>query len=147
MEWFKIGNSSYIASKTPSTRFELQNEYASRLSALHQGVPVTIISCQKGDGNDQVKRDAIEARLQALLSGDDVICSEFTKTILLAGITEAVHFNINGSEIYAVETAVDVRSGPYYARGSHLHHVYKLQEDPYGAFMIGILPDGANPNS
>lgn len=154
MEWFRLHQSSYIASKTPSVRFQLQNEYTSRLSALHQGVPVVVLSFQDDDDDDHdhdeyhpVDRESVEARLQQLLAGDDVICPEFTKTILLAGVTEEIDFVINGSDIYAVEMAVPLRSGPYYARSSHLHFVYKLQEDPYEAFMMGVLPDSGDHDS
>lgn len=153
MEWFRLHQSSYIASKTPSVRFQLLNEYTSRLSALHQGVPVVVLSFQDDDDDDDndesqpVDRESVEARLQQLLAGDDVICPEFTKTILLAGVTEEIDFVINGSDIYAVEMAVPLRSGPYYARSSHLHFVYKLQEDPYEAFMMGVLPDSGDHDS
>ncbi|TGJ83008.1 hypothetical protein E0Z10_g5781 [Xylaria hypoxylon] len=40
-----------------------------------------------------------------------------------------------------------LRSGPYILVGSDLYQVYRLYDDPYAAFMFGVVNDGASPPS
>lgn len=38
-----------------------------------------------------------------------------------------------------------MREGPYYLIGKSLHRVYKLFDDPFGAFVCGVVPDQDDP--
>ncbi|KAK6388522.1 hypothetical protein LTR65_007859 [Meristemomyces frigidus] len=149
MERFTIGKTYFIAVKNASVDFAVRDSNQQRLGVA-QGSPVTVLALGK---DTQPDRDFLQAELQALLASDDVICPGFTATILLLGSETPVEMGNSGRdfcqsrgcELYAIETTAPIRSGPYYVTGSELRRVYRLQEDPNKAFVMGVVPDNGDP--
>lgn len=146
--WFRIDDKPYLAIRHTSLDFAVKggnsNHDNSRQSNLDSGLPVTVLTL----GEDVIPDcKVLETEIERLLATDDVISPGFTKSILLANLDAPTEIgsrvnelcSSDGFDIYIVSTKMAIRSGPYYATSSGLHHVYKLEEDPLKAFMIGII--------
>lgn len=44
-------------------------------------------------------------------------------------------------QITALEDMAELPSGPYFLHGPNLHQAWRMYDDEFGAFTIGVIPD------
>lgn len=151
MEWFTLDETPYISTRHGHTGYKIR--YGDQIGTdFIKGSPVTVLVLDKAAKLDH---EIIRHQLLALLGKDDVMLPEFLDIVLLVRngnpieitASELEYWSGNGFRIYSVETTGNIRSGPYYATQTEIRKVYKLDNDDYEAFMMGIIPDDDEPGA
>ncbi|KAI1132442.1 amidase signature domain-containing protein [Nemania abortiva] len=120
-------------------------------------LPVTVLFLESGQ---TINSNWLESEKKRMIEYDDVLNESFFKRLILcqppdgqSATEEAlVEFSslrdchvCNGWK--PTMTSSHLRSGPYFINGSALYLVYRLYDDPFGAFVFGVTDDRASPPS
>ncbi|KAI0421194.1 amidase signature domain-containing protein [Xylaria grammica] len=127
-------------------RFSLSNRASSPL-------PVTVLLLEPGQTIDSVW---LERETRRMIEYDDVINDSFFEHLILCYSSHdqpAVEVDIDSASLGNCHVCKGwkpstrdscLRSGPYILRGLDLYPVFRLYDDPYAAFMFGVVNDGAS---
>ncbi|RWA13745.1 hypothetical protein EKO27_g1330 [Xylaria grammica] len=146
---FSCGGANFSASKQPVAHvdsFPVSNRASSPL-------PVTVLLLESGQTIDSIW---LERETRRMIEYDDVINDSFFEHLILCYSSHdqpAVEVDIHSASLgncYVCKgwkpSAANscLRSGPYILRGLDLYPVFRLYDDPYAAFMFGVVNDGAS---
>jgi hypothetical protein len=148
---FSCDGHHFVAPEESSVPFTVGDvETNERRRALSvQGQPVTVLSL----GSKVLPApDKLKSQLQALLEHDDVTQPGFLKMVLVSGPDpnacisqeDRKYYNDHGFELAVIITALPVPTGPYYVFASQLRQIFRLYEDPFDAFALGMICRGSS---
>lgn len=129
-------------------KFALDSQPCARLESELPDGPMLIVRTKDALAVEDQKLDVSVTRM---IAADDVLNDGFTKTIIalpssLGAPGDSVDARIlrpsftHNATFRPLTSWSDTREGPFMLISSYLYKVYRLRNDPYGAFMTGVLP-------
>ncbi|KAJ6260431.1 hypothetical protein Dda_4657 [Drechslerella dactyloides] len=116
--------------------------------------PITILDCPSGSPQ-LVSAAWLDSTVSAMLAADDVFCSFFLDTLVfrvpdaghppptVARETDEVFQRMGVRRHYFLQSKDRIASGPYFLReGGKIVEAMRVYDDPYGAFLYGVVQDG-----
>jgi hypothetical protein len=151
---FSCDGHLFVAPEESSVSFAIgeTETHESRTPLPAQGEPVFVFSLDHGEF--PAPKD-LEWELRNLLAHDDVTQDGFLKTLLIndrdgnfcISEEDRSQYNVWGWEFTIIATSSPVPIGPYYAFASELRQVFRLYEDPFEAFVFGMISRGGSNQS
>ncbi|KAF3923470.1 hypothetical protein ABW21_db0208090 [Orbilia brochopaga] len=125
-------------------------------SAVNTGIPITIIDYPPCLPQD-ISAAWLKRTISEMLSVDDVFCAFFLETLLfrvpgigsgapLPNVAQVTHEALKGMGVrqwYFLRSNEQLASGPYFLReGGGVTEAMRAYDDPYKAFLYGVVQDG-----